>query len=255
MTKEDVEDFIAQVRLHLIDDEYAVLRRFEGRCSLPTYLAMTIQHLLYDYRARQWGRFRVSAAARQLGPAAVKLETMVVRDGKSVAEAVALLAEEGHAITVAEAERLAKEFPKRRQRAMEVDVEEAAPALLVGSEAAEDGAAARERTAVSRAVGDVMRDAMSDLPAEDRTILRLHFDAGLGVADIARSLGLEQRPLYRRIARICDVLRKRLLDAGVAPADVTDLLGRADTEFDFGLREVRNAAAGPSTAEENDWTR
>jgi hypothetical protein len=61
-------------------------------------------------------------------------------------------------------------------------------------------------------------------------------------------MGLEQRPLYRRISRICGVLRERLLAAGVSGADVTDLLGRADSDFDFGLREVRNAIAEPSTA-------
>src|SRR3954463_9641895 len=33
MAAEDVDDFVSEVRLHLIDDDYAVLRRFEGRCS------------------------------------------------------------------------------------------------------------------------------------------------------------------------------------------------------------------------------
>lgn len=251
MTAEDIEDFIAQVRLHLIEDDYAVLRRFEGRCSFPTYLAMTIQHLLFDYRAKLWGRFRPSFAAKRAGPAAVKLETLVVRDGMSPAEAAAQLTAEGDTMTAAEAERLAAEFPKRKQRAMEVDLDDFDPALAVDSNAVDENLAARDRDAVSRTVRDVMREAMSDLPAEDRTILRLYFDAGMSIADIARSLGIEQRPLYRRIPRICDVLRTRLTEAGVAPADVTDLLGRADTDFDFGLREVRNGEQEPSTGTRN----
>jgi hypothetical protein len=50
------------------------------------------------------------------------------------------------------------------------------------------------------------------------------------------------------LTRICGVLRERLLAAGVSGADVTDLLGRADRDFDFGLREVRNSVADQSTA-------
>lgn len=251
MAAEDVDDFVSEARLHLIEDDYGVLRRFEGRCSLPTFLAMTIQHLLFDYRARRWGRFRASQAARRLGPMGVKLETLLLRDGKSPAEAAVALTAEGYAVTAVDAERLAAQFPKRRLHALEIgmhDVDDRDPRLAAGGDSADAGIAGRERLAVSRTVDDAMRAAMQDLPAEDRTILRLQFDAGMSVAEIARSMALEPRPLYRRIPRICGVLRERLLAAGVSGADVTDLLGRADNDFDFGLREVRNVVAEPSTA-------
>jgi RNA polymerase sigma factor (sigma-70 family) len=250
MAAEDVDDFLSEVRLHLIEDDYGVLRRFEGRCSLPTFLAMTIQHLLFDYRARRWGRFRPSQAARRLGPVGVRLETLMLRDGKSPAAAAAALAAEGYTHAAGDAEQLAAQFPKRKPRALEVglhDVDDGEPGLAAGTDSA-DGVAGRERLAVSRTVDDAMRAAMQDLPAEDRTILRLHFDAGMSVADIARSLALDSRPLYRRLSRICGVLRERLFAAGVSGAEVTDLLGRTDSDFDFGLREVRNSVAGQSTA-------
>jgi RNA polymerase sigma factor for flagellar operon FliA len=251
MAAEDLDDFVSEVRLHLIENDYGVLRQFEGRCSLPTFLSMTIQHLLFDYRTRLWGRFRPSQAARRLGAMGVRLETLLVRDRKPPAEAAAVLTAEGYSVTVGDVERLAAQFPTRKPRALEIgmdDVDDHDPGFAAGADGADAGVAERERLAVSRTVGDAMRAAMQDLPAEDRTILRLHFDAGMSVADIARSMALEQRPLYRRMSRICGVLRERLFAAGLAGADVTDLLGRADSNFDFGLREVRNAGAEPSTA-------
>ncbi|HYH08533.1 MAG TPA: sigma-70 family RNA polymerase sigma factor [Thermoanaerobaculia bacterium] len=251
MTAEDVEDFIGHVRLHLIDDDYAVLRSFEGRCSLETFLALTIQRQLFDYRARLWGRFRTSVAATRLGPAAIRLETLVVRDRKSIDEAVSALAQEGHGMTRAEAERLAAEFPERRTRAVETDLDDVAKQLAIPGDAIEQNATSHDRQTAKRKVTGVMREAMTDLPAEDRTILRLHFDAGLSVADIARATGLEQRPLYRRLSRIFTTLRERLLASGVDPGAVQDLLGRADTDFDFGLREVANSPAVPSTSIED----
>lgn len=248
MTAEDVDDFVAHVRVHLLENDYAALRAFEGRCKLPTYLALAIQHLLFDYRSRIWGRFRTSAAATRLGPAAVRLEVLLLRDGKSLVEATTVLTTEGYTISGEEAERLARQLPERKPRAVEIDIDEAeASELAVSSDSIEIEALSRDRRATSRAVADAMLTAMGNLPAEDRTILRLHFDAGMSVADIARSMGLDQRRLYRRIRRICDTLRERLLAANVRADDVADLLGRADSDLDFGLREVRNPAAASST--------
>ena len=239
LSPEDVEDFIASVRVHLLDNDYAVLRQFEGRCTLPTFLALVIQRLLFDYRVQQWGRFRPSTAAQRLGPAAIRLELLLRRDGLPVAEAVALLESRGEGMSLAEAQRIAAELPQRRMRAVTVDVDSARTAeLAIDAATVEEAAAATERRAVSATVAAVMREAMETLPEEDRAILRLHFVGGLSVADISRALGLVQRQTYRRIHRIYDGLRRRLREAGVRDAEVTELLGRADVDLEFGLREV-----------------
>src|SRR4029079_12085578 len=71
MTPADVEDFVSDVKLKLVEDDYAALRKFEGRCSLPTYLAMIVKRHLLDHRSRTLGRFRPSAKAQQMGAQAV----------------------------------------------------------------------------------------------------------------------------------------------------------------------------------------
>lgn len=241
MSAEDVEDFVAHVRLQLLDDDYAAFRSFEGRCSLATYLGLVIQRRLFDYRDRHWGRFRASAAAQRLGAVAVRLETLLRRDGLTVTEAVAAMRRDGDAITTEEAERMALLFPERRPRVVETDLDDVAPALAIGCETIELEAEASERQAVSRQVTEVMREVMAELPVEDRTILRLHFVAGMSVAGIARSLGVDQRQTYRRIPRICAALRERLAERGLSGIDVESLVGRADVDLDFGLCEVEIA--------------
>lgn len=248
MTAEDVEDFVSQVTAHFVDDGYAALRAFEGRCSLATFLSLVIQRQLIDYRSRNWGRFRPSAAARRLGSAATRLEVLLLRDGLSLDDAVAALASAGHPISKAEAAELARRFPKRASRGVPVDLDDVDPhQLAVGSEVIEAAAEADERRSTMGALSGVMRAAIAELPADDRTILRLHFGSGMSVAEMARSLGIEQRPLYRRLGRLCSELRRRLLAAGLDERRVGELLGRADTELDFGLYEVRNPAPAPST--------
>ena len=84
------EDFAGFVRLRLIEDDYAVLRKFQERSTLWTYLSSVIGRLSLDYCAEQWGRWRPSAADR-LGPEAVALERLVTRDGHTLDEAIAIV--------------------------------------------------------------------------------------------------------------------------------------------------------------------
>jgi len=45
LTSEDVEDIAAEIFLAIVDDNYAVLRRFRGASSLPTYLTVVSRRI------------------------------------------------------------------------------------------------------------------------------------------------------------------------------------------------------------------
>ena len=83
----DAEDFASTVRLKLLEDDYAVLRKFENKCSLPTYLTIVISRHYLDQKIHEWGKWRPSMRARQGGDAAIYLERLVSRDGLGIAEA------------------------------------------------------------------------------------------------------------------------------------------------------------------------
>jgi hypothetical protein len=54
--------------LKLIENDYRILRSFEGLASLGTYLTTVIARLFLDFQIHEWGRWRPSAAATRLGP-------------------------------------------------------------------------------------------------------------------------------------------------------------------------------------------
>lgn len=56
MNGSDVDDVASMVKLRLMENDYAILRRYEGRSSLATYLTVIIQRLLSDQRERTHGR-------------------------------------------------------------------------------------------------------------------------------------------------------------------------------------------------------
>jgi len=101
--------------------------------------------------------------------------------------------------------RLLSELPPRRSgRPMPVGpdpLDETAAA-----DRADDLVAADETEAGKRMIDCVLER----LPAEDRLMLRMRFWEGMSVAEIARGLGLPQKPLYRRMDRALAHLRSYL---------------------------------------------
>jgi RNA polymerase sigma factor for flagellar operon FliA len=110
----DVEDFAARVRMALIEDDYGVVRRFDGGSEFKTYLSTVIMRLLVNFQRELGGRWRASAAASRLGPPADELERLVHRDGFTLPQAGEKLRTEGRTtLSDAELARLFGQLPDR----------------------------------------------------------------------------------------------------------------------------------------------
>lgn len=225
LSEADAEDFAGWAKARLIDDDYAVFRKFDGRSAIATYLSVVLANLVHDYKNSVWGRWRPSAAAKRLGPLGIRLDELLHRDGYPLREAVQLLRTAGAPRSEAELAQLAAQLPVRRTaREVPLDVvDESASALL----SADDPSAAVDQTRIE-ALECAVREAVASLPAEDALILRMRFWDGLKVSDIARTLRLEQMPLYRRIESLGARLRTALGARGIDRALVSELLHERD---------------------------
>ena len=216
------EDFASEVRLRLVESDYEILRKFEGRSSIQTYLNVVIQRLALDYQASRWGRWRPSATARSGGPASVRLEQLVVRDGLPLADALTLVEREMSGVDRAELEALAARFPLRvRRQYVGEEVLEAAAAdapdaerLLVHA----DEAARFERVKARLA------ELLAALDPSERLVLQLRFEQNMKVADIARLQQTDQKRLYRHIQGVLDGLRDILEREGLDAASIRGML-------------------------------
>lgn len=211
------------VRLKLLEDDCAILRKFEGRSSIRTYLTTVVQRLFLDYRIGQWGKWRPSMEARRLGPTAVLLERLVTRDGMSGDQAIEIVRTNHRAEqSVAELRALLDALPSRTPRRWVSD-----DAL---ADVADDGPspdaplAMAEQSTMGMRVECALRLALGQLSAQDQLILKLRFVDGLQIASIGRVLQLDQKPLYRRIEQIKQTLRAALEAQGVSRADVASII-------------------------------
>ncbi len=245
---DEAEDFASWVKLRLIEEDYRILRAFQGHSSLKTYLTTVVLNLARDYRIHEWGKWRPSAAAERLGEVAVQLDILLHRDGRSLHEAVELLHERGVELSAEALREMAARLPARTPRRMEG---EAALAGVAGAERVEQGLEDEERAAVLARARETVEGALSGFPVEDRLVLKLHFIDGLSVAAIARGLGLEQRPLYPRLHRALATLRGALEAAGLGGPDILEATGWAGAEvtLDFGLAGAENGTSRPSKPE------
>jgi RNA polymerase sigma factor for flagellar operon FliA len=205
----DADDFSSHVKLKLIEDDYGILRKFQGRSSMRTYLTVVIQRLFLDYRISAWGKWRPSAEAARAGPIAILLEQLIGRDGYSFEEACELL-ETNHQVTASRPSlaAIAGRLPIRVRRRFESD----AALSQVPSEQppVDDVIAEQERTALAARVGVALKSAMAELDPQDRLILTLRFEDGRSVVEVARMLRLDQKALYRRLDRVMKALRAAL---------------------------------------------
>jgi RNA polymerase sigma factor (sigma-70 family) len=233
LNHDETLEFVQEVRVRLLDDDYSIIRKFEGRSSFSTYLTTVIARLAHQWRVEQWGKWRPSAEAKRLGDKAITLERLITRDGYTFDEAVKVLTTPGGSqFTTAELEAIYVRLPPRLPRPVVVAEEVSAEAPAIDT-AADERVESHERERAARTAARAVDELLGTLDAEDRLILQMRFWHSLKVPDIARRLHIEQKRLYKRLDRLYATLRRALESAGVAKSDVSTLLTRGDTEIHF----------------------
>jgi RNA polymerase sigma factor (sigma-70 family) len=228
LTPDEADDLGSAIRLKLVDNDYFVLRKFEARSNLRTYLTTVIQRHFLDTRIAIWGRWRPSAQARRLGPVAVLLDQLVNRDGLSFNEAAeAILARPGVTMDKDDLQTIVRQLPHRVRRQF-VGAEEL-ERLPMTSPSEVELVDAIDRPNAGERIEDALRAALAQLGAQDRLILKMRFQDDFKIARIAEILNIPQKPLYRRIEDVMRVLRRELERRGVSQQEVASIIGQPDT--------------------------
>jgi RNA polymerase sigma factor (sigma-70 family) len=231
LSESDAEEFAAHVRLKLIEGNYDILRKFEGRSLFSTYLTTVVQRLFSQQREQMWGKWRPSAEAKRLGDKAITVERMLTRDGFTFSETVAALTSGNRpSYTRAEIDAICLRLPPRQPRPVIVSDEAAAAVATHGTPETE--LHSRTRNELARLAARALDSLMAKLDAEDQLILRMRFWSCRKVVDIAGALGIDQKKLYKRIDRLLANLRTELERAGVGRDAIRDILAHGSPDLE-----------------------
>lgn len=242
LTRDASDELLGDLRLKLIDNDYWVLRQFEGRSSLSTYLTGVAYRLLLDQRNAQWGKWRPSVEATRQGELALLVERLVARERLSRDEALNVLRINHQVdISVEEFDRIVDSLPERSPRQLVgSDVLVLMPDRSTPAPDAGAGDGDYEST-----LATALRAALGDLERTDRLVLKFHFRDGMPLSCVARLLDIPQKPLYRRVNRLKELLRAKLQELGVDDDRVRTILQNSQ----FDMPSVLGAARRPADEE------
>lgn len=226
MPSDQADDVESTVMIRLIENDYRVLAAFEGRSTLKTYLTGVVEHIFLDFIQCRW---RPSARARQLGPAAVRLERLVNRDAFTVDEAIQTVRNDFHADVSAESLRSMIAQLPRRPRRFFVELAEASDHVDPAAISSEETFAFAREKVLDR-VAEAMRQSLVCVSPQDRLILKMFFKDDFTVAEIARQLRLNQKSLYPKIKALLQSLRNQMQALGVVERDIEETLVGRDWE-------------------------
>ncbi|MEO8359360.1 MAG: sigma-70 family RNA polymerase sigma factor [Vicinamibacteria bacterium] len=225
LSPSETDDFCSEVSVAIIESNYAILASFQGRSSLRTYLTTVIQRLFLDYRRKAWGKWRPSAEAQRRGPLALKLEILLYREGMSFEEALETMRTNFACEESREAlSELAHGLPPRTNRRAMVEGGEEISTVPAGELASPE--VQLEGSHTSLRIQSQINETMESLDPQDRVVLRMRFEDDVSVADIARTLHLDQKRLYRRIDDLLFGFRKSLEDRGLGWSEVVKMIER-----------------------------
>lgn len=232
VNRDEEEEFGSYVKFKLIESNYAIIRKFEGRSAFSTYMTTVIQRMFFQYRVQMWGKWRPSAQARRLGDKGITLERLLTRDGYSYSEALAVLTTgEPPVFTAEEIEAIYVRLPIRQPR----------PVLVAAMENTDKGPSVEpalfsgERAVIARHTAATIDKAIATMESEDQIILRMRFWNGKKIPDIAQALKLDDKKLYKRITKLLAQLKFTLEGAGVEAADAREILDHSDHELAFAF--------------------
>jgi RNA polymerase sigma factor for flagellar operon FliA len=209
---DESDELNSAVHLKLIEDDYAVLRKFQGRSAWSTYLQTVITRVLLDARIAAWGKWRPSVQARRLGATAIRLERLLNRDGMSFDEAFNTLRGDCRVTESREALELMRDSFPRRHRA-QVYGQEVLDSLTLSTAPSWNPSAEREAEIARVRISHELARVVRSLPDTDRQLLRLRYGHGWTIARVAKELGLNQKRAYRDYERVYRTLRTQLTKA------------------------------------------
>lgn len=227
LSAEMTEELNSRALLHLIDHDYAVLRQWRRECSLQTYLTTVFGRVFLDQRNKEWGKAKPPAVAKRLGPVALMLWRLTHRARLSFDEAVKAL-QADHQVTATRDELwdIYAKLPAPSGRYF-VGVGELAEMEQPGADA-EVLVEQIERRRLAAKVERGLAQALEGLGDEDQLIVKLFFHDNLFLAEIARSLRIDQPRLYPRFRGLMARLRASLEGQGLSGDETTSLIGGAE---------------------------
>ncbi|HSR51338.1 MAG TPA: sigma-70 family RNA polymerase sigma factor [Acidobacteriota bacterium] len=219
--EDEVSEGFVFVSERLCRDRLRRLRRFDprGPARFETWLRVVVRNLCLDWKRSRSGRFRFFKSIAKLSRPDRELFRRLYREGMGLDAAFETLRPLFPGWTRAEAElgagRIAASLSARERALLEAWRTRAGPRLSGGERSVEEYLPAPqadpETAALKQEQLSRIREAVKQLPARQRLLLRLRFEKELTLSEVARLTGLPNpQKADREIRKALNQLRTML---------------------------------------------
>lgn len=203
------KDFVSYVILKFVENDYRRLQQFRHNCQWKTYLTKVIKRLWINFLEEQFGKWRSSQKATQLGTHAQELERLVYREGFSLREAIQILNQKHHTTGDSQDwESIYQQLPTRLPKRF-IDLESANH--VATSQNIEQELLNREEQRVTHLKLLHIKKFIASLNPEDQNLLWLRFEHCLTIPQISKRTGIKNRSLYFKLNNCIKHVRKKIL--------------------------------------------
>jgi RNA polymerase sigma factor (sigma-70 family) len=225
----DADTLFNEVLDRLTEDNFKVLKNFENRSKLTTYITTIIAHLVVDIQRKQTGRRRTKERAKAMGLVGEKLYELIFAKGFPVQEAYDFLKENQKVTqTLEEIEAMVDKIrgrPRAHQGPAEGPEQPDIKSVLVTEGNQEEGAIRKQTEGLAK---EVLREALSELSNEEKFIIQMRFplsedEQPKDLSEIAKILGTTTKAVDSRIRRIFPKLKEKMLRRGSSIDDFTNV--------------------------------
>jgi len=224
--EDDAGDCFLFVCEQLCVDGFRRLRRYRagGPATFSTWLRAVVRNLCLDWRRRQFGRARAFDSVARLSPLDRQIFSAVIEQGLSSQQAFLSLSPKFPGLTVEAVEeseaRVRASLGQRQRRALDARrVRARAAAAVVSIDEGEgsvfdvaDSRPAPEAETLEAGRREAVARSVGRLPAADRLLLRMRYEQGLTLQQIARLSGMKDAQTADR--RLRDIVARIRQEAG-----------------------------------------
>lgn len=216
LSPDESEQLRSDVHFKLLSDGCACLAKLRDIGSLEVFLSVLATNALRDARIKKWGRWRLPAAVKHMGPVAELLYRLVDRDSLSTQEAIDfVLARDGVEMTREEVSALAARLPGTRPRRFLSACEPERLPAPSSVDSVESYAVSRELVPLAEKAKAVLSKALSQFETEERVILKLFYLKGLRWSEIGRARGFDKKRIFRAKDAMHTRLQKAFAEEGL----------------------------------------
>lgn len=225
------EDVYQDVSLELAADGFRRLRAYDGRGSLTGFVRRVVRNLCLDWCRKHEGRRRIPVAISRLGEHGEQVYRWIFWEGRSAAEAEALLDGQVQPREAQEVVRRVQEvggplMPPQRAERRALSLEEQQDVAAHAAQSPEKMLLENEKSSQRERLLDCLQGIIVQLQTNEQLYIRFRFheEPPLAPQEIARALSITASEVYRIRQYIVGRLREELSRLGFDLERVGELL-------------------------------